>query len=170
MLEVGSKETSDINTERMDKECEDLDSSENHKNIVEEIKDETESEPVSSDDESEPNKDDQGLLSWKFLQLPKARQDLLKNYKKDFEEAIVSPYETLGKILQSGSSMIKSNLEPAERALESGAEFLKSYQQPLHTVLESGTDFLHSLNIQEVVTSSSNVLITRVAAFTGKEE
>merc|ERR1712106_727070 len=151
----------------------DLDMCDPFKNKVDEIDEGNESEPevssLSSDDESVPIENGQDILTLQFMQLPKSRQDLLNNYKKDLEKAITAPYETFGKILESGSTMIKSYKEPADRAIESGSNYINSYRQPVIDALQSGTNIINSLqepvvSIKKVLQSSSDVLTSKVAS------
>merc|ERR1719431_395203 len=130
-----------------------------------------EDKTLSSNDDTELKKDDQGSPTFNFLQLPKARQDLINHYRKGLEKAIASPHETVGYLLESGGSMIKSQMSPA---LETGSNLLKSYQQPINNMLESGATILNNIkqpmvNTQEVVRSGSNMIITRVGMFNGRE-
>merc|ERR1712106_415765 len=111
----------------------DLDMCDPFKNKVDEIDEGNESEPevssLSSDDESVPIENGQDILTLQFMQLPKSRQDLLNNYKKDLEKAIAAPYETFGKILESGSSMINSLQEPVvsiKKVLQSSSDVLNN--------------------------------------------
>ena len=119
---------------------------------------------TGSDDDSAPIENDQDLRILKFLQLPKARQDLINNYKKDLEKAIASPSETLGKIVESGSSMLKLYREPVDRAIE-------SCKQPVNNVIQSGTIMINSfqepvVSIKNVLKSSSDALTTKVTSIT----
>ena len=112
---------------------------------------------TGSDDDSAPVENDQDLRILKFLQLPKARQDLINNYKKDLEKAIASPSETLEKIVESGSSMLKLYREPVDRAIESCKQpvniMINSFQEPVVT-------------IKNVLKSSSDALTTKVTSIT----
>ena len=121
---------------------------------------------TGSDDDSAPVENDQDLRILKFLQLPKARQDIINNYRKDFEKAIASPSETLEKIVESGSSMLKLYREPVDRAIE-------SCKQPVNNVIQSGTIMINSfqepvVSIKNVLKSSSDVLITKVTSITAE--
>jgi hypothetical protein len=121
---------------------------------------------TGSDDDSAPSENGQDLRAIKFLQLPKARQELINNYKKDFEKAIASPSETLVKLVESGSSMLKSYREPVDRAIE-------SCKQPVNNVIQSGTIMINSfqdplVSIQNVLISSSDVLTTKISSLTAE--
>ena len=160
-----------------DWEYQDLETSEYIEENMEEIEDGNESvledKTCSSNDETELTKDNQDSPTFNFLQLPKARQDLMNNYRKDLEKAIARPYETVGYILESGGSMIKSKIEPAERAIESGSNLIKSYQEPINNMLEAGATIINNIkqpmvSMQEVVMSGSNTILTKAASFTGR--
>merc|ERR1712142_414703 len=123
---------------------------------------------------TEQTNDDRELFGLKFLQLPQPRQDLLINCKKELEKAISSPYETFGNLIETGSSKIKPHLKPAERALESGSNFVKSYQEPMNNLLQSGVTLFDTvkqpmINMQEVVMSSSNMIVSKMTTLAGLE-
>merc|ERR1711872_1008794 len=143
---------------------------------IEDVDEENEPQEKNLDlwGKTEQTNDDRELFGLKFLQLPQARQDLLINCKKELEKAISSPYETFGNLIETGSSKIKPHLKPAERALESGSNFVKSYQEPMNNLLQSGVTLFDTvkqpmINMQEVVMSSSNMIVSKMTTLAGLE-
>eukprot|EP00092_Neocalanus_flemingeri_P017093 GFUD01018487.1.p1 GENE.GFUD01018487.1~~GFUD01018487.1.p1 ORF type:complete len:623 (-),score=161.52 GFUD01018487.1:155-1927(-) len=109
----------------------------------------------TSSSEVPEHKNDQEHITHKFMQLPKARQELINSYKPSMDKAMESGTnlitsktnyhrEQVGKVLDSGTEMLKKYKEPVDKVIESGSNIINSYKPPVNKVLESSSFMINS--------------------------
>merc|ERR1711915_906351 len=117
-----------------------------------------------------PNKDldaidnPEEMKEWKFLQLPKARQNLIDSYKDDLQAAIQNT-KIGAQIIESGTRVMTSYEEPFNKLMDTGTNIVATCKEPVGTMIATCKQPVDG--VKKIFESGSSIVGTQLAAIPG---
>merc|ERR1712154_2299 len=104
------------------------------------------------------------IKEWTFLQLPKARQDLIDSYKDNLQSAIQNS-KIGSQMIESGSRVMTSCEEPFNKLLDTGTSIVATYKEPVHTMIATCKQPVDE--VKKIFESGSSMVGSQLAAIPG---